>query len=126
MTVQEQRCPRCGIKRTAWLGEWGSFCFNCRLRWGDRSEVARPPALPSMAAPQPPPWFGPAEVVRLAVYRAAVRAGFYTDWPTQGPAATGWRPPVVDQEWKVVRIDASSAPAPPLNARREEVDGHPR
>jgi hypothetical protein len=121
MTIQEQRCPRCGIKRTVWLGEWGSFCFNCRLRSGDRHEVARP------AAPPPPsPCLSPAGLARLATYRAAVRAGFYSDWPTRDTTSTGSRPAVAEDDWKVVRINASSAPAPVLHARPEEIDGQPR
>jgi hypothetical protein len=60
------------IRRTVQYGQWGSICFNCRLRW--RGDV--PVQLVVVA-----PAFGAAELRRLEIYRAAVRAGFYTDWP---------------------------------------------
>jgi hypothetical protein len=88
MTVQEKHCPRCGIKRTVWLGEWGSFCFNCRLRWGRGSGIAPQPAPTATVSPQRFEGLLPAELARLATYRAAVRAGFYTDWPTPDTSAT--------------------------------------
>ncbi|HYY89767.1 MAG TPA: hypothetical protein VFA49_13290 [Chloroflexota bacterium] len=70
--IQEQRCPRCAIRRTVQYGGWGSICFNCRLRWrGDR-----PVELVTATA------FSAAEWRRLEIYRAAVQAGFYTDWPS--------------------------------------------
>jgi hypothetical protein len=32
--IQEQRCPRCGIRRTVRIGRsHKSLCFNCRLLW---------------------------------------------------------------------------------------------
>jgi hypothetical protein len=38
-------------------------CFNCRLVWDLRD-----------------PQFTPRELERLSIYRAAVRAGFYSDY----------------------------------------------
>jgi hypothetical protein len=60
MTIQHQSCPHCGIRRTVSL--FGQrHCFNCRnVR-----------ALP----------FTPRELQRLRMYRGAVRAGIYSDWP---------------------------------------------
>jgi hypothetical protein len=45
------------------MGTHGSICFNCRHRW----ELAQGYS------------FSIQEFARLAVYRAAVKAGFYTD-----------------------------------------------
>jgi hypothetical protein len=79
--IQEQRCPRCAIRRTIRLAAGGSFCFNCRLQWpareiADAQSVARTSAL--IVAAQP---LTVAERARIAIYRTAVRAGFYSDWP---------------------------------------------
>jgi hypothetical protein len=46
------------------MGTHGSICFNCRHKWG-------PPRTDAE--------FTPSELTRLEIYRAAVRAGFYTD-----------------------------------------------
>src|SRR5918911_431890 len=75
--IQERVCPRCAIHRTVRLGHGTSFCFNCRLQWATREA----PAPQSIGTPSSQHALGPAELARLAVYRAAVRAGFYTDWP---------------------------------------------
>jgi hypothetical protein len=77
-TIQERACPRCAIKRTVLLVHGSSFCFNCRYQW-DR------PARPEMGMAAPPDEafaFSVAERARLTSYRAAVSAGFYTDWPS--------------------------------------------
>lgn len=74
--IQYQSCPRCAIRRTVSVGDGSSFCFNCRLQWRllrDHSVCA----LTSSA-------FGvervdPIQQARFAIYRSAVRAGFYTD-----------------------------------------------
>jgi hypothetical protein len=42
----------------------------------------------TIAPPPPTAPFGLAEQARLAIYRAAVRAGFYSDWPA-GSAVRG-------------------------------------
>jgi hypothetical protein len=78
--IQEQACPRCAIRRTARLayGTYGtSFCFNCRLRWPTQA----PPVPYTVGAPSPRQVLAPGELARLVAYRAAVRAGFYSDWP---------------------------------------------
>jgi hypothetical protein len=68
ITIQELACPRCAIQRTVRYSG-ASFCFNCRLQW---SGVF-------IATTQPPYMFTVAEIARLAIYRSAIRAGFYTD-----------------------------------------------
>jgi hypothetical protein len=74
--IQERRCPRCGNRRTAYLGTWGSICFNCGLHLD-----AAPPRVPSEVCPEPATHpFTPAELLRLERYRAAVQAGLYSDW----------------------------------------------
>ena len=74
--VQEQSCQRCAIRRTAKLASGQSFCFNCRLQWSTHD-----PQLPRVVELKSPGQvFAPAELARLAVYRAAVRDGFYSDW----------------------------------------------
>jgi hypothetical protein len=79
MTIVEQRCPRCAIQHTVRFGHLGSYCFNCRFRWhasGCTTRVQSPMHFHVMEYP-----FGPAELTRLENYRAAVKAGFYNDWP---------------------------------------------
>jgi hypothetical protein len=67
--IQERSCPRCAIRRTVRLGRGLALCFNCRYHWD--------------AHPLPPAeQFDAAARARLVSYRAAVRAGFYTDWPS--------------------------------------------
>jgi hypothetical protein len=76
MMIEQRPCPRCATRRTARLGTWGAFCFNCRLRLAsDDGDV------PIRPAEVPPYRFQPAELVRLERYQAAVQAGLYTDWP---------------------------------------------
>jgi hypothetical protein len=76
--IQEQPCPRCATRRTVCMGHWGSICFNCRLHWDARESsgtraTARAPSPPTAA-------LVPADRERLEIYRAAVLAGFYSDW----------------------------------------------
>jgi hypothetical protein len=75
MTIEQKRCPRCAIKRTANLGTWGTFCFNCRSRLDGRELRPLPPV--SEDAPYA---FSGAELLRLQHYRAAIQAGLYSDW----------------------------------------------
>jgi hypothetical protein len=56
-----------------------SFCFNCRLHWGSRWGKALGATL------EPPYTFTAAETARLKVYRAAIRAGFYSDQSATRP-----------------------------------------
>jgi len=82
MTIIERRCPRCAIRRTVSLGEWGAYCWNCRHQWdiplrpGNIDRTERTSAFP----------FEPAELVRLERYRVAICKGIYTDWPAATPA----------------------------------------
>ena len=78
MMIEHKRCPRCAIKRTANLGIWGSFCFNCRARLDGREFEA----LPLVAEPAAYEFHG-AELLRLQRYRAAIQAGLYSDWPEE-------------------------------------------
>src|ERR1051325_4993149 len=84
MTIEEQRCPHFGIRRTARLGEWGHFCFNCRRQWdGVRSVVD--PRLAQVTGPAAASPFDQHQIHRLELYRAAVRAGLYSDWAPLDP-----------------------------------------
>jgi hypothetical protein len=78
MMVEEQRCPRCGIKRTVQLSTWGRFCFNCRTRFG-LSVAEWPQRL--VRTEKPEYGFSPDELLRLEHYRAAIAAAFFTEWP---------------------------------------------
>jgi ribosomal protein S27AE len=73
ITIQEQPCPRCAIPRTARRLD-RSFCYNCHLQWDIRrpASVARSDAEVAGAISLP-------DIARLAIYREAVRAGFYND-----------------------------------------------
>jgi hypothetical protein len=76
MMIEESRCPRCGIRRRARFVPWGRYCYNCRL------------TLPLTAPPAAHVYlFTEAERLRLEWYRAAIRAGLYSDWRTWTPAA---------------------------------------
>jgi hypothetical protein len=78
--IQDRACPRCAIRRRVRLGDGAIFCFNCRLEApahaGGDDRASR-----GLAWPIPEP-LEPAELSRLTMYRAAVRAGFYSDWPS--------------------------------------------
>jgi hypothetical protein len=79
--IQERPCPRCAIRRTVRLAAGGSFCFNCRLQWSTR-QIARAQPAPRMTVlTLTSQSLTVAEWARLVIYRAAVRAGFYSDWP---------------------------------------------
>jgi len=67
--VQTTSCLRCGQRRVARLNARAVLCFHCRLVQ---------PALNGLEYP-----FTSRELQRLAVYRAAVKAGFYSDYPTR-------------------------------------------
>jgi hypothetical protein len=65
MRIEERRpCAACHNKRTVRWGNNVDYCFNCAHR-RPRGTVQYP--------------FSPAELRRLAIYRRAVQAGFYTD-----------------------------------------------
>ena len=60
--IEQRVCPSCGIHRTGrQVRSTTAFCFNCHHQW----EAGYP--------------FNAEELARLRIYRAAVRAGFYTD-----------------------------------------------
>ena len=81
MTVQERQCPRCSIRRTLRYGGASSFCANCRLQW-DAAPASASSRVQAWPAPRLAAYpFTPRELDRLGIYRAAVRAGLYTDWP---------------------------------------------
>ena len=74
-TVQDQRCPRCAIRRTVRVGsDARSFCFNCRYRWDPRAPASLEPVRLLAESV-----FDADELARLRVYRRAVQAGFYSD-----------------------------------------------
>jgi hypothetical protein len=50
-----------------------SFCFNCHQQWDGQRSVADVVAEPLLYP------FTAAELARLSIYRAAIRAGFYSD-----------------------------------------------
>jgi hypothetical protein len=79
--IVEKRCPRCGIRRTRWLGNWGWFCYNCRVHWHADAEQASTRPLPEAPAYH----FRQVDLVRLQHYRAAIRWGLFTDWPDGSP-----------------------------------------
>ena len=66
INIVEQPCPYCENTRTARVEHSGlEFCFRCFRNWKPATE-----AFP----------FTGGELARLEHCRAAVRAGFYTDW----------------------------------------------
>jgi hypothetical protein len=70
--IEHDPCPRCSNLRTVRFSS-NSYCFNCRLLWSGDSFID---GADEPAASYP---FTESELVRLRVYRAAVRAGFYTE-----------------------------------------------
>jgi len=71
VVIQQRPCPRCAISRTVRLGSsQTSLCFNCRTRWASNSATGYPRRAVESA-----------QLSRLEIYRAAIQAGFYTDWP---------------------------------------------
>ncbi len=78
ITIVEQACPICTQQRTARFGLSNTFiCFNCRRVW---SGLQTEPGSQVAAATAFEYVFTGTEARRFHVYRAAVRAGFYTDW----------------------------------------------
>jgi hypothetical protein len=68
--LQQRACPSCGRIQSLNMGAGGHFCLNCRQQW---RETAAPEPDTSTS-------FTDAELERLAIYRRAVAAGFFTDW----------------------------------------------
>jgi hypothetical protein len=82
-TIQERMCPWCWNRLTVRMGSGLSLCFNCRHHWRGASPLERHgPAQPD-SEPFARLLFGAREAERLAVYRAAVQSGYYTDWPVK-------------------------------------------
>jgi hypothetical protein len=82
MMMQSRPCPSCRFPTTARMADGVAVCFNCRATWdpNDPEGSLKAPGAPAAAAPEPPPYvFTPAQLERLRVYRAAVRAGFYNE-----------------------------------------------
>ena len=81
IVIQERRCSRCSNRRTVRMGTSNvAFCFNCRHKWAANGSTARRHEGAVVVMPAPYYTFGPGERERLNRYRAAVRAGLYTEW----------------------------------------------
>jgi hypothetical protein len=79
INIVEQSCPHCGAARTIRVASAAlSYCLICHRDWTtaepDQDRALEPE--PVLAYP-----FTEAEVVRLQNYRAAVRAGLYSEVP---------------------------------------------
>ena len=97
MIIEHRPCPRCQIPNTARFADGVAVCFNCQASWNpnDPERTLLPPRRRPQAqeaqaqearAPQAGPETEPApyafsapELARLAVYRDAVRAGFFNE-----------------------------------------------
>ena len=81
-------CRRCCFPRTLRVGD-RRVCFQCRYSWVPRR--ARPASGKAVRVPVDGPVgdyaFTLEELRRLAIYRAAVRAGYFTD--ALGPGHLG-------------------------------------
>ena len=78
MYIEAIPCPRCAVLRTLRLGDGRSICCNCRYQWdpaAPRTPLHSPDSDDSL-----PYAFTPRELARLATYRAAIQAGFFSDW----------------------------------------------
>ena len=73
--IQQLACPSCGRLLTLNMGSSGNFCLKCRYRW--RIRDAAPTDVVDGRVDSA---FTDAELRRLAIYRRAVAAGFFTDW----------------------------------------------
>ena len=79
MLIEQIPCPRCGIARTVRVRKALSMCWNCKLQWSPEGNVlATGPTAPTPGY-EDAYAFTPSELSRLAHYRAAVAAGFYTE-----------------------------------------------
>jgi hypothetical protein len=74
-------CLNCGFSRTLRVGS-KRVCFQCRFNWPLKLSPAVPAAT-TLVANEGASFhsFTSAELVRLGIYRNAVQAGFYTDFP---------------------------------------------
>ena len=72
--LQQRACPS-GRAQSLNMGAGGNFCFNCRHSW------RQPDPSITAAGPHTDAYpFTEAEMQRLAIYKRAVAAGFFTDW----------------------------------------------
>lgn len=83
ITIQVRTCPWCLNRRTARMADDLSVCFNCRHHWRGASPLERAGRPQPSHEPLALHSFAPLEAARLAVYRAAVQSGYFTDWPRQ-------------------------------------------
>jgi hypothetical protein len=83
MIIEERwPCPACGNRRTIQCGRQTNYCFNCGSLNGVRVRAR------SVWPTRPTLWTD-AEIARLTIYRAAVRAGLYTDAVDAGRGGRG-------------------------------------
>jgi hypothetical protein len=83
-------CPQCGFRRVVQRGPRAYVCFQCRHSWSEEIPAARR----ELAAGDLLVNFSIDQRALLNAYRAAIRAGLYTDWPPPGhPDYDGARPP---------------------------------
>jgi len=76
ITIVDQACPYCRHHRTVQVANSTSaHCFNCHRAWVTSESAARTPA----DEPQSEFSFTREEQERLRIYRAAIRAGLYSD-----------------------------------------------
>ncbi|HEY1296726.1 MAG TPA: hypothetical protein VGJ60_26915 [Chloroflexota bacterium] len=75
MQIEERiPCPRCGHGRVIQRARHAYLCFQCRFGWSADAEQAR-------TTTEFLGWCPPSLRDRLVAYRAAIRAGLYSDWP---------------------------------------------
>ncbi|HEX2513819.1 MAG TPA: hypothetical protein VH257_03880 [Chloroflexota bacterium] len=93
MIIEHRPCPRCQIPNTARFSDGVAVCFNCQASWnpqdpegtlvpprsGPQAQGAQAREAPAPAKEPAPYPFSAPELARLAVYRDAVRAGFYNE-----------------------------------------------
>ena len=98
MIIEHRPCPRCQVPHTARLSDGVAVCFNCQASWnpqdpegtlvpprsepqaqGAQAQGAQAREAPAPAKEPAPYPFSAPELARLAVYRDAVRAGFYNE-----------------------------------------------
>lgn len=73
MIIEERGCPRCRIRRTVRVHSSTSLCMNCKLQW--------PPSALPLEQSKAELIFTMTERRRLMIYRAAITAGMYSEFP---------------------------------------------
>ena len=80
MRIEHRPCPRCQVPLTVVFSAGVAVCFNCQATWNPQNPVGTlAPARRRPQAGQAPFPFSVQALARLAVYRDAVRAGFYNE-----------------------------------------------